>query len=293
MQREAPRASFRHRLMRLAGALLLVCAVPAEALTVQLLGASAASEEFEQALRARLGDSHEVVTGKVTDADIVLVLHEGALAESRQSQRPRLLLLPAPGSVALQHGETALYWAPALSDQLRLATRVMPGLRRVGLLVGPQDLARAEALRSGVSGQRLELAVRQATPALLSRQVADLAATTDVLVAPVDAHLYSRDNLKPALMAAYRQNRAFIGPNPAWVRAGALASLYATPGTLAADAALAILAFQEEGRWPAPSHASRFDVITNPQVARALGLRLPDAASLTRAMQSEREGVWP
>lgn len=292
MHRPSRRARFRYRLMRLAGVLLLACAGAAEALTVQLLGASAASEEFEQALRAGLGKAHTVVTDKGSAADVVLVLHEGALAEARQLQRPRLLLLPTAGSAVLQSDETAVYWAPSLRDQLRLAARIMPGLRRVGLLVGEQDLRRTEALRNSVADS-VELVVRTTTPALLTRQVAEMAASTDVLVAPVDASLYSRDNLKPVLMAAYRQHRALIGPNPAWVRAGALASLYVTPETLAADTAAAILFFRENLRWPAPGPASRFDVITNPQVARALGLRLPDAASLTRAMQSERGDVWP
>jgi hypothetical protein len=34
-------------------------------------------------------------------------------------------------------------------------------------------------------------------------------------------------------------------------------------------------------------------VITNSQVARALGIRLPDADLLTRQMQSEKVVPWP
>jgi ABC-type uncharacterized transport system substrate-binding protein len=120
-----------------------------------------------------------------------------------------------------------------------------------------------------------------------------VAPTVDLLLAPADPHLYSRENLKPVLLAAYRQNRVFIGPTPAWVRAGSLATLYATPQTLAADVAEAVRAWQQHGRWPAPALASRFDVITNPQVARSLGLRLPDAESLTRSLQSGKVVPWP
>lgn len=280
------------RLRRLMGMLLLAWALPVQALTVQLRGASAASEEFEQALRSSLGEAHEVTTATTAEPDLVVVLHEGALAQARALDRPRVLLLSGPGATALQPGETAVYWAPPLGEQLRLAARILPGLRRVSLLVGAQDLARAEALRQTVP-PRVELVVRTAEPAALARQVADLAAGTDVFVAPVDPLLYNRDNLKPVLLAAYRQNRVFIGPSPAWVRAGALASLHATPRTLAADVAAAILSFHDNGHWPVPAPASRFDVITNPQVARALGLRLPDAAALTRAMQAEKGGTWP
>lgn len=281
------------RLTWLAGCLLILLASIVQAATVRLLGAGAGSEEFVAALRVELGETHSVLTDAATAGDVVVALHEGVLDEARALQRPCLVLLPAAGDTELQADESAVYWAPSLSDQLRLAQRIMPGLQRVGLLVGAQDLARARALRTAPVTRPVELIVRQADPALLVRQVAELAAGTDVLLAPVDSHLYNRDNLKPVLLAAYRQSRVFIGPNPSYVRAGALASLYVTPQTLAADVAAAIRAYLQGNRWPAPARASRFDVITNPQVARALGLRLPDAASLTRAMQSEKGVVWP
>lgn len=284
-----PRSS--RRLLAGLAVLLLACATPAAALTVRLLGTSPASTAFEQALRGELGAGHQVVTD-AAEADVVLVLHEGALEEGRRIARPRLLLLPVAG-LPLQAEETALYWAPPLVEQVRLAARLMPGLRRVGVLAGAQDLPRVEALRPALASHRIELLARAGDPQLLPRQVSDLAASVDILVAPVDARLYHRDNLKPVLLAAYRQNRALIGPNPAWVRAGALASLHATPETLAADVAAAIRALDSSGRWPPPAPASRFDVITNPQVGRALGVRMPDAASLTRALQSEKGGIWP
>lgn len=281
----------RRHIAKVMGLLLLCWGGLAQALTVQVLGAGQGSEPFMVALREALGSAHQVGAGG-GPADIVVALHEGALAEARAQSKPRLLLLPAPG-LELQPGETALYWSPSLTDQLRLARQIMPGLRRVGLLVSPHDLPRAQALRSAAQAARIELVVREAEPALLARQVADLAATTDLLLAPVDPDLFSRASLKPVLLAAYRQNRVFIGPTPAWVRAGSLASLYATPRTLAADVAQAILAWQHGGRWPAPAAASRFDVITNPQVARSMGLRLPDAESLTRLLQGGKVVVWP
>lgn len=280
----------RRLLARGLGVLLLCGSALAHALTVQLLGAGQGSEAFVAALREELGAGHSVVTAP-GPADVVVALHDGVLAEARAQARPRLFLLPTAG-LDLQPGESAVYWAPSLSDQLRLAQAIMPGLRRVGLFVAAPDLARAEALRAA-AGHRVEVLVRDADPALLARQVGELSPSVDILLAPVDVRLFNRDNLKPVLLAAYRQNRVFIGPTPAWVRAGALASLYATPQTLAADVADAVRAWQQGGRWPAPAQASRFDVITNPQVARSLGLRLPDADALTRSLLSGKGVAWP
>lgn len=281
----------RRYLVKAAGVLLLCWGGVAQALTVQVLGAGQGSEPFMAALREALGEAHQVIAGAGA-ADVVVALHEGVLAEARAQPKPRLFLLPEPG-LALESGETALYWSPSLTDQLRLARHIMPGLRRVGLLVSAHDLPRGQALRSAAQAAGIEVVVREAEPAVLTRQVAELAATVDILLAPVDPLLFSRASLKPVLLAAYRQNRVFIGPTPAWVRAGSLASLHATPHTLAADVAEAILAWQQGGRWPAPAGASRFDVITNPQVARSMGLRLPDAESLTRLIQGGKGVVWP
>lgn len=283
----------RTRLLALFGLWLWLSAGPVQALTVQLLGVAPGSEEFVTALKARLGPGHDVVVRSDTAADVVVALHEGVVAEARALQKPLLMLQPHPGSNPPGPRESVIYWAPSLSDQMRLAMQVMPGLRRVGLLVAPHDMARAQALRSVLAPQRIELIVRQADPSLLPRQVAELAAQSDLLLAPVDNQLYNRSNLKPVLLAAYRQHCVFIGPNPAYVRAGALASLHATPQTLADNVASAIRSYESEGRWPPPAQATRFDVITNSQVARALGIRLPDADLLTRQMQSEKVVPWP
>lgn len=272
---------------------LWLCAGTTQALTVQLLGVAPGGEEFVAALQTRLGPDHEVVTRPEAGTDLVVALHDGVVAEARALQKPLLMLQPHPGSNPAGPRETVVYWAPSLSDQMRLAMHIMPGLRRVGLLVAPQDMARAQALRHVLAPQRIELIVREASAALLPRQVAELAAQSDVLLAPVDSQLFNRDNLKAVLLAAYRQNRVFIGPNPAYVRAGALASLHATPQTLADNVASAIRDFERDGKWPPPAQAGRFDVITNPQVARALGIRLPDADLLTRQMQSEKVVPWP
>lgn len=292
MERRPPNRRQTRRLLNGGVGLLLLCwGALAQALTVQLLGAGQGSEAFVAALRAELGDGHALTTGP-GPGDVVVALHEGVLAEARATHKPRLLLLPAAG-LDLQPAESAVYWAPSLTDQLRLAQAIMPGLRRIGLLVAAEDRARAKALRSAAVALHIEVLVREAEPSLLARQVGEVAPGADLLLAPVDPRLYSRDNLKPVLLAAYRQNRVFIGPTPAWVKAGSLASLHATPQTLAADVAAAVRAWQQHGGWPAPALASRFDVITNPQVARSMGLRLPEAESLTRTLRSGKGVAWP
>lgn len=272
---------------------ILVYSLPARALTVQVMGETGGNgDAFVAALSGALGEGWHVRSDD-GPADVVIALHEGALPAARATGHPVLALLPAPGTV-LRSGETALYWAPSLTDQLRLAMQIFPGLRRAGILVGSDDdAARLRSLHDYAEARQVSVSVRVTGPDLLVRHVAELAAVTDVLIAPVDPRLFNRDTIKPVLLAAYRQNRGLIGPGPAFVRAGALATLSPAPEDLAAAAADRVRAWARDHRWPAPGHLSRFDVLTNPQVARALGLHLPDRETLLRALRAEDSSPWP
>ncbi|MFN3586079.1 MAG: hypothetical protein ACK4UT_01130 [Moraxellaceae bacterium] len=287
---EAARQAQRHTRWLLA--CLLLMAWPALAMNVQVLGAAGAQgETFVKALAQTLGPEHGV-NGDETP-ELVVALHEGVLAEARALQKPVLVLLPDAG-VALLPGEGALYWAPDWRQQLQLARVIFPGLRRVGLLTDvPVEPAQVAALRASAAARDLRLQWRQIDAEAPLRDVAELAAANDVLLAGATSRLFARDLMRPVLLAAYRQNRVFIGGGPAAVRAGTLASLHAGPEQLAEEAASRIRARLRDGRWPVPSRLQRFEVLTNPQVARALGLRLPEADALTRAWRTEEGVTWP
>lgn len=270
--------------------LILLFATKGHAAIVEVIGSGGESgETFLRALAKSLGPSHEVVTEiSQKPSDIVIALHEGALQEARRTGAPLLVVLPESGRVELGKNESALYWAPSWIDQLRLAKQIFPSLRRVGLLLDdPRQQTRVLVLREQAKAMGLELVVKEANTDFLVRSVAELAGVCDVIIAPADSRLFTRTTIKPVLLAAYRQNRVFIGPNPAVVRAGALASLYVTPEALAAEVADRIRRQSASGSWGGTSRINRFEVTTNPQVARALGLHLPDADQLTRLLGAE------
>lgn len=274
----------------------LLLAVVSSAATVHVAGATGESGEiFLRSLAKELGASHEVAAlGSPQVPDVVVALHEGALAEARRSRAPLLVVLPDAGRVELGKEESALYWAPSWTDQLRLAQSIFPSLRRVGLLLDDsRQLPRARALREQAQALNLELVVKEASPEFLVRSVAELAGACEVMIAPADSRLFTRSTIKPVLLAAYRQNRVFIGPTPTVVRAGALASLHVTPEALAEEVADRIRQREKLGHWGAASRVSRFDVATNPQVARSLGVRLPDQEQLTRHWRTREGTPWP
>lgn len=278
----------------LAGLLLMTGVL--RAATIHVAGGSGVGQEsFMAALAGALGDAHVVMpAGSPGQPDVTIALHESVLPVAREAGGAVLAVLPEPERAVVRVGEGVVYWAPSWTDQLRLTKQIFPAVRRVGLLLEkPANPERVRALREKARRMGLELVVREAQPDTLVREVADLAGSSDVIIAPADSRLFTRHTLKPILLAAYRQNRVFIGPSPAVVKAGALAALHVPPEVLAREVAERIQRFLKEGRWGVTSRMTKFDVTTNPQVARALGLRLADPEQLTREWRSEEGTSWP
>jgi putative ABC transport system substrate-binding protein len=277
----------------LAFALLMAASAPAA--TVHVAGSGGeAGDAFLRVLAKELGASYAVSGTADGVPDLVVVLHEGALPEARRPGVPLLVVAPESGRVELGKDESALYWAPSWTDQLRLAQYLFPSLRRVGVLL--DDLrhpARIRALREQAKTMGLEVVVKEAAPDYLVRTVAELAGDCDVLIAPADSRAFNRTTIKPVLLAAYRQNRVFIGPTPAVVRAGALAALHVTPEALALEVAERIRHREKSGHWGEPSRISRFEVVTNPQVARSLGIKLPEQELLDKSWRTRGSTPWP
>lgn len=260
-----------------------------------MIGVSGGGESiFLNALTKELGASYAVTAESSATSDIIVVLHESALQEARRRKVPTLVVLPEPGRIVLEKDESALYWAPSWTDQLHLAKTLFPSLRRVGLLLDdPGYQPRARALREQAKALGVELLVKNSRPEVLVRSVAELAAVSDVLMAPADSGAFTRNTIKPVLLAAYRQGRVFIGPTPAVVRAGALAALHVTPEILAENVAERIRRREQDGRWGEESRVSRFNVETNPQVARSLGIKLLDQEQLSRQWRMREGTPWP
>lgn len=276
--------------------LLLAFGLPsAWALTVQVVGGpgSGTPDAFAQQLQQLLGNTATVqTTPQAHEPDLLVALTAEAYTAVRGRRQPVLVLVPEPDAVKVDDNDSALFWAPSLSEQLRLTRLLFPGVKRVGMLAN-EDSPRLKVFRQAAAGQGIEVLSRTAPADRLAREISELATRVDVLLAQQDSDLYNRDTIKTILLSAYRQNRVLIGPGPAFVRAGALASLYASPADLASAVAERIRLFARDGRLPAPGRISRFEVMLNAQVARALGLSLPDEAELARRLRAEEPIPWP
>lgn len=200
------------------------------------------------------------------------------------------LLVPRLAYVSLlresgqaQRASTALFLEQPYARQLRLPRVAVPGVRRVGVILGPATAALAGPLEAAAEQVTLEIR-RIDGPDGLFPALDELAGRVDVLLLVPDAAVVGRATLPSLLLQTYRRRLPVIGYSEALAQAGALLSLYATPVQMGAEAGRLIRDLPAGPiRLPAPHYPSQFSLRINHSVARSLGIDLPDEASL-RAM---------
>lgn len=254
-------------------ALLCLCGVAAEAATrVRVLAAPPAAVA---ALRSLAGDI-EWLTGDgpaIEAAELTLVWQADVYPRfsAQFPLQPILLLAQSPAELNLRSQDAALFWGPTLVQQVQLARQISPGLQRIGILY--RNARRAEVdtlLQSAGAG----IFARAIDGPLDAREVAELAQRTDILIAGNDELLFNRDSAKLVLLTAYRHQRAWIGPTPAFVTAGALATRAVAKEVLLHAIVEKVRFWQKQHRLGAAQQLPADDVICNQQVARSLGLNL-------------------
>ncbi|MBA4364220.1 MAG: ABC transporter substrate-binding protein, partial [Pseudomonas sp.] len=103
-----------------------------------------------------------------------------------------------------------------------------------------------------------------------SRPLQNLLKNCDVLLGLDDADLYNPKTAKNLLLSSYSRQLALVGPNAAFVKAGSLASTYSDQNDWLE--VLDELLDRPQTGWPRALYPKHFKVLSNPQVARSLGI---------------------
>ena len=219
---------------------------------------------------------------------------ELALANPALARVPLLATLlpqasyPVLAARALARHSSALFLDQPPERIARLLRLALPEHKRVGVLFGPDSLAARPALSRALAARGLTLVEQTILngekgvyPAL--RTLFD---ESDLLLAMPDKLVYSPQNMPNILLAAYRQRIPLVSYSAAHVRAGALLALHTAPADTATQIASAIQQWLVGRKLPPPALADAASVAVNDQVARSLGLSLPNAAALELALKS-------
>lgn len=283
-------------LLRIICCYLWIMPVYAEVNVQLLTPPTAESAQLSTFLSKNLPDSDVVITTheKVSEkTDILIVMSNDMVKSLPANHPPTLFVLAQPSTIEMQKQDSALYWSPSLSAQLALIRAVLPATNRVGMLVSNgEDASWLRVFKQYAAEQSIEVRFQTIDKARIARQVSELAASTDVLLAQPDTDIYNRETIRFILLAAYRQNKVLIGPSPAFVNAGALATLYAPSHVVAEEVAQKIQHFIKNNKLPPASRVKNLSVSLNAQVAKSLGLAVPAMNELERLLRLEELPTW-
>lgn len=176
---------------------------------------------------------------------------------------------------------TAIYLDQPVQRQLSALRLALPQAKRVGVLWGPDSWPGAPALRSLAVANSLSL-----TEAGLEGNFnvfPDLQQAlngSDVLLALADPLVFNSASIQNILLTTFRAGVPMVAFSPAYVRAGALLALHASPVQVGRQAgALVLSALRGQLLPEQPVESNDFEVSVNEHVARAFNLSL-DAKAL-------------
>jgi hypothetical protein len=278
--------------------LLLVClgSLPVRAADVLLTGAedspgvraftrALAEQRPEDTVRfARLADLP--APSRLPDTTRLILLDLPSLDWRLQdSEGPATLVLRISRLQASQRlGDAlplhlSLLWSdPPLSRQLHLIQALLPQVRRVGVLYGTNSEFLLKELHHAAHRLGLEIVAERWDNTSDSRPLQALLKNSDVLLGLDDPDLYNPKTAKNLLLSSYSRQLALIGPNAGFVKAGSLASTYSDQGDWLAI--LDSLLDRPPASWPRTLYPQRFKVLSNPQVARSLGIEQIDPTAV-------------
>ncbi len=186
---------------------------------------------------------------------------------------------------------SALYLDQPLARQIELIHLALPSAKRIGVLLGPESRGQAKALGALLPGPGLQLVEASvAGGESIFTGLRRILEDADVLLALPDPEVYNGNSIQNILLTSFRARVPLVAFSPAYVRAGALMALYATPSQVGAQAAaMARSVFQGKALAPTPQYLQEFSVLVNEHVARSLGLSL-DAARLAAQLRRKESG---
>ncbi len=182
-------------------------------------------------------------------ADLVLALGSRATAYAATEFHavPTIgALLARESAMPVGSGATAVVLEFSVESELEWMRRILPRVRRVGVLFSSDDNARLVARSRDIAkGLGLELVARRVTnPSDIPAALAALSASADVIWGVPDDVVLTAETAKAVLLASLRSRVPFVGLSAQWVRAGATYALdrdYADLGAQTADLAVRLL----------------------------------------------------
>ena len=241
-----------------------------------------------------LQDADKLVVAE--NSELVIALGVKALdAASKLKQTTPVLgvfvPLPAFNSImAKSHRDLGAFSTIVLdqpfSRQMSLIKQVLPGVQKIGVLLGPTSIQYLDYLKEDGEKRGLDIVAEKVNQESdLIPKLKQLLETTDAILAIPDPIIYSRETAQPILLTSYRYQKPIFGYSQSYVRAGALAAVFSSSKQLAKQAAeIAIKSHVAPNELPPPQMPKYFSIMLNYQVARSLNIPHLDEMEILKRM---------
>lgn len=290
--------------MRFLSALLLLCllAAPPFARAAELIIAATqvgpALQQFVADLSKRRPDDQvRLVAAGQLPAPSALPAHSRLILLGADTLDWRLSDTGGPPTLVLQISRVqahkrlvntrppklSLLWNdPPPARQLQLIRQLLPQAHRVGLLYSDDSRFLVNEIRQQAAALGLAVTHWYWPDTRDSRPLNRMLDESDVVLGLDDPILYNPDSIKGVLLASYNRKLPLIGPTAAFIRAGSLSSSYSDQQDWLDT--LDHLLSQPPQDWPREAYPSQFKVLSNPQVARSLGIDSGDDQEQARRL---------
>lgn len=186
---------------------------------------------------------------------------------------------------------TAIFLDQPLERQLRLASLIKPELKSLGFTLGPDSQYILPELEE--AAVRRDFRLNYQTLTLEDnpiQRIQPIMESSDLFLVIPDQSTLNKTTAKWLLYMSLRNHVPLLAFTENYVKAGAVAACITTPediGRYTAEQLHLIVG----GTLPPPSFSPYFQVITNPRVARQLGLSINTAERLQQQIVEE-EAQW-
>lgn len=222
-------------------------------------------------------------------AELVIAIGDQAFQRALKLDKPLLGVYVSRAVVTRAQRKRcqceAIWAGVALNDQLGMLEAMMPLARRVGVIVGPESAWTAGMVQDYRGRLGLTLLPVSSVDELGERLRGRLA-EFDALLLPVDNQLFDSGAAKLVLLTSYRLRRPVFGPDQAYVRAGSVASLYASGEDLMAETLVHLQTFQSSKRLRRSGFVHAPTVAVNEHVANSFDMYYHDTDSLREALEA-------
>ncbi|VAX14410.1 hypothetical protein MNBD_GAMMA24-2249 [hydrothermal vent metagenome] len=172
---------------------------------------------------------------------------------------------------------SAVYLEQPIDRQFSIIKKGLPDIQTLGIILGPSSFTMRDSILRAEKKYGINVSIELAKEGDNLILLADsLSKTNEALLAIPDPYVYNRKTAKGILISTYKYQIPFIGYSHGFVHAGALFSIYSTPGQIAKQTGMmlieAILSPQKE--LPSPEYPDAYMVEANPAVMRSLRARI-------------------